>query len=131
MRDRLIELLKTPVTAQLMSSKMNWKQFVEAVYSHIADNLLANGVIVPPCKVGDAVWLVCKIYADVEGVEKHSIFKGEVSSVSSEPEGLWAYCRYEDGLTFWHKCVEDFGKIVFLTKEDAEQALKEREHNDR
>ncbi len=46
MRDRLIELLRKPVVEQHMSSKMNWEQFVDATYGSIADNLLANGVVV-------------------------------------------------------------------------------------
>jgi hypothetical protein len=46
MRDRLIELLRTPVVEQHITRETNWEQFVDAVYGSIADNLLANGVTV-------------------------------------------------------------------------------------
>ncbi len=124
MRDRLIELLSYFADGYVVQNR---HIAFDTKVCDIADYLLANGVIVPPCKVGDTVWMVAKVYADVEGVEKHIIFKGEVVSVSVQPERLWIYCRYEEGWDYWHKCVEDFGKTVFLTKEEAEKALKERE----
>lgn len=130
MRDRLIELIRNAPRKDVVYGDIKLDKPAQTLQT-IADHLLENGVIVMPCKVGDTVWMVAKVYADVDGVEKHIIFKGEVVSVSMQPEGLWTYCRYEEGWDYWHKCVEDFGKIVFLTKEEAEQALKEREQSDR
>ena len=43
-RERLIELLK------------NVPRNTRAFYDQFADYLLANGVVVPPCKVGDTVY---------------------------------------------------------------------------
>ena len=107
MRDRLIELLG------------------DYLYSEqIADHLLKNGVIVPPCKVGDKVFFV-DMMCDEEGEEKLGMSIGEVVSFSMQKEGLWAYCRYEDGLTYWHLVADEFGKTVFLTREEAEAKLKE------
>ena len=83
-----------------------------------AEYLLANGVIVPPCKVGDTVW-----WADTEFEE---LLKGEVVSFSLHKEGLWAYCRYQGGLTCRHLVSDYFGKTVFLTREEAEKALAEQ-----
>ena len=45
MRDRLIELLANSGCSADLDT-----------YQEIADYLLANGVIIPPCKVGDKVY---------------------------------------------------------------------------
>ena len=47
MRDRLIELIQKSVNG----CAKNWAEV-------ISEYLLANGVIVPPCKVGDMVYFV-------------------------------------------------------------------------
>ncbi len=102
-RDRLIELLQ------------------DYLYSEqIADHLLANGVIVPPCKVGDKVWFV------VEYESKHFLDEGEVESIYKDNGGVWVSSRYDSGLHYHHK-ESDFCKTVFLTKEEAEAKLKECE----
>ena len=53
MRDRLIELIKQVPYGVSVGAKFT-QQFSEKM----ADNLLANGVIVPPCKVGDTVYYI-------------------------------------------------------------------------
>ena len=93
----------------------------------LADYLLEHGVVLLPCKVGDAVWWVTTI-VDENSEEKPNILLGEIASFSMQKEGLWAFCRYVGGLTFWH-LVSDIGKEIFLTREEAEKALKEREDN--
>ena len=114
MRDRLIEILDDADELPICQS-----------YEGFADYLLANGVIVPPCKMGDKVFYVNEV-CDENANEYLDISAGEVISFSMQKEGLWMYCRYEDGLTYWHLVADDFGKTVFLTKEEAEQALGER-----
>lgn len=47
MRDRLIELIQNSVGG----CARHWAEI-------IADHLLAEGVIVPPCKVGDTVYCI-------------------------------------------------------------------------
>ena len=118
MRDRLVELLK--------DVKFNpFDQFnIERNLNRIIDVLLANGVIVLPCKVGDVVYFVHEV-CDENAEEYLDISVGEVVSFSIQKEGLWMYCRYEDGLTYWHLVDDEFGKTVFLTREEAEAKLKE------
>lgn len=77
-----------------------------------------------PCKVGQTIFFYTCVCDEI-GKEKFDILEGEVISFSIQKEGLWAYCRYKCGLTYWHLVVKDFGKTVFLTREEAEQALKE------
>lgn len=120
MRDRLIELL---LQTETFTSDYSEQARQQAEYK--ADYLLANGVVVPPVKVGDTVFFV-DVICDKIGEEKIGMEIGEVVSFSIQKEGLWAYCRYESGLTYWHFVEEHFNKKVFLTREEAEKALAER-----
>lgn len=128
MRDRLVELISN-------SSKDFYGQ--KPWYEHLADYLLANGVIVPPCKVGD------KVYINNHEITINEVFLGEelllstyfdcdwvMENIGCEDcpfadweqsyEGEWD-CRTRGWFSFAEK---DIGKTVFLTKEEAEQALK-------
>ena len=84
----------------------------------IADKLLAEGVIVPPCKVGDAVYFVDK-YEDGTFMEESRVTevcsKGLFTSASFTPK--------DDMGNF--ESYEEIGKTVFLTREEAEKALAE------
>lgn len=76
---------------------------------HIADHLLANGVIVPPCKVGDYVrfkgltslWRVDAIHYYREGLPQISVTNGKITTT-----------------------VTDDGMFEVLTREEAERALE-------
>ena len=121
-RERLIDLIREAKKhTKNANSDLERNMF-------FAEYLLEHGVIVPPCKVGDTVWWVTEI-VDENCEEKPDILLGEIASFSVQKEGLWAFCRYANGLTFWHLVSDYFGKTVFLTREDAERALKERENN--
>ena len=66
-RERLIELL----CSAPLGSKTFEQQYYKSTITKIADYLLANGVIVPPCKIGDTVYKVIpKCTARKEGTEK-------------------------------------------------------------
>ena len=121
MRDRLIELLDT----SFIESDDNFG--VPNAYQ-VADHLLANGVIVPPCKVVDTVYFVHEL-CDAEGKEYKDVLEGKVHSLSVDEKRTWLYMSYLCGLNYWHT-FDDIGKTVFLTREDAERALKERVCND-
>ena len=86
-------------------SKGNWVQF--------------------PCKVGQ------KVYAVWDYDSEHVVDDGTVFAVGvDERETMWISVRYESGLRFYHPS-KDFGEIVFLTREEAEAALKGAEHEGR
>lgn len=111
MRDRLIELIiqaSEGVTTHCVGD-------CEFCADKIADHLLSEGVIVPPCKVGSEIY-----FADHEN---KSGWDGNVVSFSLDAAHLWFNCHYKCGLNMWHP-IEDFGKTVFLTRELAEEALK-------
>lgn len=84
----------------------------------IADYLLANGGIVPPCKVGDTV------YSIVEGIDL--VLVGEVYEYVVGREHF-VFRSTRKGYFTLSFTELDIGKTVFLTREEAEKALAERE----
>lgn len=105
MRDRLSNMIQNAVNG----CAKYWADV-------IADHLLANGVIVPFAECG------AEIYGAFEWCPEE-VFDGCLSSYSHQIDGVWFHCYYSNGLNMWHK-IEDFGKTVFLTREEAEEALK-------
>ena len=103
MRERLIELINN---YPCMSTAEDC--FVESISKDLADHLLANGVIVPPIKVGDVVW-------NRKG-EPHKVISIEWYS----PKVMHLHCEHH---TF-SVGKRSLGKTVFLTREEAEKALK-------
>ena len=115
-REKLIELLNEARNQHLFEDKYN-----EAV----ADYLLANGVIVPPCNVGDTLYVISqmkdkRILPFINEYEATSIKLGKKKCV---------VYHEKDGYIKMFK-QDDFGKTVFLTREEAEKALAERSESD-
>ena len=75
-----------------------------------------------PCKAGDTVY--CIDFAEDIGIDN-----GIVYAFSHTDNQDWFSARYESGLRYDHPS-RVLGKTVFLTREEAEKALKEREEND-
>ena len=71
---------------------------------YLADYLLANGIIVLPCKVGDTVYQI----------DAERVFESKVKAIVYDTENI----------AFDERAI---GKTVFLTREEAEKALKERD----
>ena len=116
MRERLIELITESHCVD------TWNHYTDDFKDpnpihELADYLLANGVIVTPCKVGDIVW-----------------------NRKAEPYKVISLEWFSKKVTYLH-CVSpvthightfavgkrSLGKTVFLTKEEAENALKRKE----
>jgi hypothetical protein len=129
MRDRLIELLESPHKAeQLRQTGVDIGKYEDdCVEAMLADHLLANGVIVPPCKVGDRVYAV-SLNTETFTVAVH---RGYIGSIDIRSAGNYLFIHHEgldDEPYFKTICgkFEDFGKFIFLTKKEAEKALAER-----
>ena len=121
MRDRLIELLNTRQTKGTKWRCYEDGQYVEPVSNEtIADYLLANGVIVSPCKVGDTTYIFD--YEVNNHLEKkfRGITPSVVEAITIVDDGLWI----ENEHAKYH--ISSLGDLIFLTKEEAENALKER-----
>ena len=118
MRDRLIELLRQRscyyVDCRGRSCKGCQNVFIQDEdIESLADHLLESGVIVPPCKVGDTVY-----YRYYGG---NRVYEGKVTSFIYNSESGWFGIHYDGGYG-------TYGKYVFLTREEAEQALKGDHH---
>ena len=112
-KDRLIELLSIAVGDCNLT---------DPEIKIVADYLIANGVIVPPCKVGDIVYAK---YSGTNEIEYYIV--DEVIHLGSDNFEFKAHLENEDGyivdnIDFG---VPEIGLTVFLTKEEAEKALKE------
>lgn len=118
MRDRLIELIRG---ARKTTKGANCDLEREGLF---ADYLLANGVIVPPCKVGDTVYA----FSDTMGTVLEYFVENLTIAYLEENQNCYTYegncfkeCVLLDSIDF---DFDDIGKTVFLTREDAEKALK-------
>lgn len=114
MRDRLIELIK-------QKQEAGWRFagggcITDVFNSELADYLIEQGVIVPPCKVGDTVYKICSVFDESTLKSKKVIKTTVIDFVSSA-----SFIIESRGLIMDER---DFGKTVFLTREEAEQALR-------
>ena len=113
-RERLIEILKDN------QGDSTYYMTDEAVQS-VADVLLENGVVVLPCKINDHVWfiksafsvLVKPLEARIIGIRGISIDRNILY------QSITLYNDLARGFTS-----NDIGTKVFLTKEEAEQAIQ-------
>lgn len=108
-RERLIELI------------LNVKSddFRGVSVEQIADYLLENGVFVPLVNKNDIVYTILS----------NRVFGFKVIHINFYILDFY-FNKGQRGLPFLYKFQnKDFGKTVFLTKEEAEKALKEREDN--
>lgn len=104
-RERLVELINGKTHTMKFQNSDHWFDFQQKC-EELADYLLANGVIVLPCKVGDTVY-------QTDGIR---IYESKIKSIIYDTNNF----------AFDETAI---GKSVFLTREEAEKALKEREEN--
>lgn len=109
-RAKLIELI-TEYHEAWKHGEGDWKR-------GLADSIIADGWIRPPCKVGTPL---CFLNTD--------IIYGDCVIETTE----WLFVYDADGLTIetenacFNHCYDYvFGKTVFLSREDAEKSLEER-----
>lgn len=103
-RDRLVEILQDTLH--------EWECDVSIrTLTEITEHLIANGVICPPCKVGQIVWLVRDGKIEETTVEK----------IVLKDKGLYLKLLCN---SFYETTCRSIGKTVFLTREEAEKALE-------
>lgn len=128
MRERLrLLLLEDVECGRRPCSTCPYNYSDDACFEHmsglIADNLIENGVILLPCKVGDKVYVI-----NEWKVEKTTVFSMKIESQDSRwitflkakvaDHGI----KFKDGYESVFKTFI-FGKTAFLTKEKAEAHL--------
>lgn len=94
----------------------------------LAEYLLANGVIVPPCKVGDTVYA----FSGDFGVVLPYFVENLRIGFMDKNRNYWCYeanCHAEETDELLDEIdfdLEDIGKTVFLTREEAEGVLRSK-----
>ena len=118
-RERLIEILRK-----------SGASFEKALPEEIADHLLSNGVIVPPCKVGDKVYYFSHRPFNMS-LQANTIYEADVIRIVTSRFGTSLIIQIHNkyGVTETPE-MSSFGKTVFLTREEAEKALAERSGNE-
>lgn len=119
MRDRLIELLQSKSCwyndCEKGCDKCGNVGLCDRDIEIIADHILADGWIRPPCKVGQTVYCIVEDFDNVmEGHIRQLIIA----------EGIFIDCGIRGYFNqVFHS--SKIGKTVFLNREDAEEKLKE------
>ena len=124
-RERLIEILKlgSCPSPYLCDENCKYANLERCYEERTADLLLEHGVVLLPCKVGDRLY-------EVTGRKTVSVYK--VKAIRVELFSLFIEWDIVEGFV-WKSLsginADEIGKTVFLTREEAERALKEREDN--
>ena len=118
-REKLVKLLKISPTRNGYTD-----------FEDVADHLIAHGVVVLPCKIGDKVY-VNYIYGRNKIITDSQMVCSIEQTVGVNDESYWKVCVkqvIEKGYIVYHEYTEDdFGKTVFLTREEAEASLRKME----
>lgn len=134
-RERLIEILKlgSCPSPYLCDENCKYANLERCYEERTADLLLEHGVIVLSCKVGDTVYIKGKpvkisffhieneitycVQLDCEKLDCFScpFYEDEVSWEIEHDCGTYGYREFTE---------REIGKTVFLTREEAEKALK-------
>lgn len=112
MSDRLTRLIDGFVFGSQIA--VNSIERNSAKVKELADYLIANGVIVPPCKVGDTIY-------QTDGVRIYTSTIHEITYTLSKVIFVTENTVFDE---------QAINNSIFLTREEAEKALKEIESND-
>ena len=121
MRERLIKLMNKVEFDYLEFSKMHPCE--KSLTDFTADYLIENGVIVPPCKVGNKVYFY---KAEIDEICPAKVIK-ICNNFYTPSMPLWITIEYESKLIGRQEIEmtsDVFELLCFPTKEEAEQALK-------
>lgn len=111
-REILIEILNNT----RIQSRTLAEIFYKSVIEKIADSLLDNGVIVPPVKIGQTVYVIPKY----NGNPYCGVQQDKVQMIGKTSRGIHIKTRSKSSFNKTYM----FGKTAFLTKSEAQKALK-------
>ena len=117
-KERLIELIKKAETEFANSNRP-----VLDIEEFVADFILANGIIVPPVKINQKIWLVFtpKYPANPEDKGKYFVREDGVQRIIYGAKGL--------SIETWNMGTiptKELGTKLFLTEEEAEREIERR-----
>jgi hypothetical protein len=100
-KQKITEILKAYTKRNNISAS-------SVILEEYAEELVANGVIVPPFKFGSTIWII----------RNREIYPHKIDHLVISEFGM-----YSTGISLkW--CVGKLGTTVFLTKEEAEEKLR-------
>ena len=118
------EEIKAPFTENTMINLAAQAMGVEpSRIRELADADKDGRVVVLPCKVGDTVWIVGTV-RKLYSAKVRTFFCGHPSAVRGDDDGGHIH------MIRTTECdipMQEFGKTVFLSREEAEKALQEME----
>lgn len=120
MREQLTQLIKQAHTDYLLND-----DYAVSIYEFIADRLIDNGVIVPPCKIGDTIFVIETELRNKNKIRSYIVARKVTGICSNNLNPLWVAALERPYEYRYHPT--EFGKTVFLTREAAEAALKARD----
>ena len=124
MRERLIELLNKKYDHFCDQCGVN----KDSHYTDsLADYLIENGVLVPPCKVGDVVYVVKPYFSFIQEYQVRGYHLGEFPTLNGHKRKSYLICYHKASSALKHLPIDEIGKTVFLTREDAERALRKED----
>ncbi|MBR5223262.1 MAG: hypothetical protein IKV81_03760 [Clostridia bacterium] len=125
-KDRLAGLCKEKIRTMKFLNSDHWFDFTTKL-ERIVDYLLANGVIVPPCKVGDVVYYIHETFYDNEYMKakEDEIDFSRIIKVVERPN-CKTNLMLEKAQFDWLLMDSWLKGDVFLTKEEAEAELEKR-----
>ena len=118
-RERLIELLKQNCHCKdedCSNCNSNGICFTHRE----SDYLLKNGVIVPPCRLHTHIFVIPTVENSLTEITEMVVLGFSIS----EPYNTANCFRVRGTSALFSPAFEQFGESVFLTKEQAEKALK-------
>lgn len=112
--------------AELIESAMYWGADTP---KEIARFIIANGATYPPCKLGDTVYRIVEMGTGIhyKQVGRYEVGCSKGYKIAPCKETIKRFIRpvRVTKSNFFDIC-ENIGKTVFLTREEAEDALAER-----
>ena len=122
MRDRLIELIYKGI----QKHEAEIENYVVPIQEWLADYLLTNGVIVPPCKVGDTVYRIVEMSTGITSKIRAIRKKAKQTGIIQPCEPTIK--RFIRCVTVTKNniidCCENYNKTIFATRKEAVRALK-------
>ena len=117
-KERLVEVLDNAFVAYVDARSL------EPSTPFIADKILADGWMRPPCKCGDTIYYFSHRPFNIS-LEANTIYEATVVRIVTTRLGtqLVIQIRNEWGCTEVPD-IRSWGKTVFLTREEAEKALR-------
>lgn len=115
-REKLMEMLEAAHKSCCVPTFFSMAEVYELIFMQMAEYLTANGVIVPPCKVGQTVYVINSLW----------VSEYTVKEIAYDDIFMRFYCSNEEYAIECRNFMffdERIGKTVFLSREDAEKAL--------